>query len=113
TGMWGYGPILEGGDFSNTQFALLGLHEAVRAGAIVPEGVWRAAEKAWVVCQQRDGGWGYSVDPRTSTGSMTAAGIASLYITGNSLDTRAEAGFVNGVAPRCGRYAEYRPIAAG
>src|SRR4029079_7381174 len=55
----------------------------------------------------------YAADPRASTGSMTAAGIASLYITGNSLDSRAEGGFVNGVAPRCGRYSEYRPIAGG
>lgn len=113
TGMWGYTIIPGGGDFSNTQFALLGLHEAARAGARVPEPVWRAAERAWIMCQQRDGGWGYSTDPAGSTGSMTSAGIASLFITGNSLNSRNESGFIGGAAPRCGRYSEYKPIARG
>ena len=53
--------------------------------------------------QNSDGGWGYRHGAR-STGSMTAAGVASLYILGSSLYAR----------PRvCGQYSYDRRIAAG
>ncbi len=113
-GMWGYDAGGLHTDFSNSQFALLGLHEAAKAGARIPETLWRQAEKAWVFSQQNDGGWAYTPGAQPSTGSMTAAGIASLYITGNSLTTHGESGFTaDGQAPRCGRYSEFRPIARG
>jgi hypothetical protein len=114
-GMWGYGADGLGGhtDFSNSQFALLGLHEAQKAGARIQDQVWRLAERAWIQAQLPDGGWGYIPQINRSTGSMTAAGLASLYITGNSLSTRSEAGFADGQAPRCGRYSEFRPLARG
>lgn len=112
-GMWGYG--LAGGstDFSNSQFALLGLHEASKAGAPIPAGVWRAAEKAWIDSQQADGGWGYQPAARAS-GSMTTAGVASLYIVGHSLTARKRPGVgSDGRIICCGQYSESKPIARG
>jgi len=115
-GAWTYhGGQGGSGDHSNTQFALLGLHEARQAGAKVPQRVWRLAEKQWVLTQHRDGAWGYSTRAKNSpTGSMTAAGVASLYIVGNSLATRRERGFTkDGRAPHCGQYAQNASIAGG
>jgi len=72
------------GDFSRTQFALLGLRSAERLGVKVPEVVWKRARRAVEQGQNRDGGWGY-VRGNASYGSMTAAGISSLYISGAQL----------------------------
>ncbi len=70
----------EGGDNSNSQFALLALHEAERAGATVKRETWTSAKAYWEDAQNLDGSWGYH--KRTlGTGSMTCAGIASLIIT--------------------------------
>ncbi|MBN1489124.1 MAG: DUF4159 domain-containing protein [Phycisphaerae bacterium] len=114
TGLWNYTTGQRGGDHSNAQFALLGLHEAARAGAEIPDRVWRRAEKQWSDTQRRDGGWSYRGDVGTSTGSMTAAGVASLYICGNSLTVRQERGYLpGGRANNCGKYGEHRGIARG
>jgi hypothetical protein len=115
-GAWTYGPgLLAGGDHSNTQFALLGLHEASRVGALVPQRVWQAADRHWFNTQLRDGGWGYSATGiGSATGSMTAAGVASMYIAGNNLVTRCEHGFNrDGKAPNCGQYIQNDAIAGG
>ncbi|MBP7935644.1 MAG: DUF4159 domain-containing protein [Phycisphaerae bacterium] len=114
SGMWGYDAGRGSTDFSNSQFALLGLHEAAKAGARIPVSVWRKAEKSWQDAQNTDGGWAYTPNQQHSTGSMTAAGVASLYICGESLTTQRERGFTpDGVAPNCGKRALYRPIARG
>jgi hypothetical protein len=113
-GMWGY--MLEGTrtDFSNSQFALLGLHEAAKAGAKVPSNAFIRARVAWVNSQNADGGWGYLPGMGRSTGSMTTAGIASLYICGNALAmNRGRARTVEGEIVCCTPYVEYRPIARG
>lgn len=86
-GMWGYGLGMGHTDFSNSQFALLGLHEAGKAGAQIPGMAWRLADKAWINSQRPDGGWGYQPN-QPPRGSMTAAGVASLYITGHALTGR-------------------------
>lgn len=76
-------------DNSNAQMALLGVWAAARRGVEVPPAYWRRVEKHWLAQQQPDGGWGYRLDPRTlrarSYGSMTAAGLASLYICFDTL----------------------------
>ncbi len=112
-GMWGY--TLEGAqaDFSNTQFALLGLNEAAIAGAKVPDSVWRKAEGAYRQSQRPDGGFVYVPQHNYATGSMTAAAVASLYITGNSLAVNVPEPDDDSSGPCCGRYVSYRPIARG
>lgn len=75
-------------DNSNTQFAMLALHEAERAGAKVPDHVWQRALNYWTApgMQKADGSWGYEKG-HPSTGSMTCAGIASVIIAQDRLRT--------------------------
>ncbi len=118
-GGWWYGGAIRGAsakayDNSNTQFALLGLKGASRAGVEVPDRVWRRSLEHFVRTQQKDGpdvprftpgaegrtsdgtmdqsrGWGYSgeasVAGRASHvyGSMTAGGVSSLVICRSEL----------------------------
>jgi hypothetical protein len=78
-GAWAYSEKQGGGDRSNTQFAMLALHEAERVGVQTQAATWRLAKDYWMRTQQFDGAWNYF--PGTaSTGSMTCAGIASLVI---------------------------------
>ncbi len=95
TGAWTYFARVgrhRGGDNSNSQFALLGLHEAEQAGVRIGEATWRRALEYWQSCQRPDGSFAYYKDvdvegvPRAaSTGSMTCAGIAALVIASGKL----------------------------
>jgi len=85
-GSWSYAGVPTG-DCSMTQYAILGLWEASdSAGVKVPPQVWDKAAQYLVTRQSEDGGWCYHPpDPqsgraRTSTHTMTAAGIGSLHI---------------------------------
>ena len=83
-GAWTY-PGIAGigtgdGDNSNSQFALLALHEAERVGVSASERTWRLAKKYWEENQNNDGSWGYKLKDTPGTGSMTCAGITSLVI---------------------------------
>lgn len=91
TGAWGYALHeggFNGGDNSNTQFAVLGLAAAERAGVAIPRGVRQAAIQHWQRSHQRNGGWGYTAAGGRATFSMTCAGIASLEQLGLSLARR-------------------------
>jgi len=102
-GGWGY--RLEGRtDNSNSQFAVLGLHAAAGCGVDIPTGVWEKARTYFSAGQNADGGWGYGVGWGKSYGSMTAAGVASLYICDLWLHVK---------RGRCGVYADQRRIADG
>jgi len=70
-------------DASNSQFALLALAEADRAGARVPLDVWRRADRHFRAVQLPGGGWSYvhhAADPDEAYGSITAAVAAGLYL---------------------------------
>jgi len=70
-------------DASNSQFALLALAEAERAGAKVPLEVWRKADRHFRAVQLPGGGWGYvyhEPDPDEAYGSITAAVAAGLLL---------------------------------
>ncbi len=56
-GMWGY--PLGNGDNSNSQFAILALYEAQRAGIAVNPLTLRTALSYWSQSQNSDGSWGY------------------------------------------------------
>jgi hypothetical protein len=86
TGAWSYG-LQGGGDNSNAQFALLGLHEAARAGVRVRDETWVRAQQYWTACANPDGSWGYTLGAGGGTGSMTCAGIASIWITTEHIGT--------------------------
>ena len=85
-GTWAYSNSQGNGDNSNTQFALLALHEAQRVGVEVREDVWRLSKSYWIRTQNESGGWGY-FEGQPTTGSMTCAGMASLVICSDKLDS--------------------------
>ncbi len=68
-------------DNSNSQFGLLGVWSACEAGQEAPLSYWAAVERHWLETQLENGEWGYA--PRDPIGSlqMTAAGVASLFVT--------------------------------
>ncbi len=95
-----------GGDQSNTQFAILGLREAVEAGAAVSRQTWELSRDYWERNQNFDGGWGYEVggvsdiaSKPPSRGSMTVAGVASLSIAQQML--MSDAGVATDGTPPC------------
>ena len=87
TGSWSYGTNKGTGDNSNAQFALLALHEADRAGIRVRREVWMRAQQYWAACANADGSWGYTIGNAAGSGSMTCAGIASIWITSEHIGT--------------------------
>jgi hypothetical protein len=72
-------------DHSVSQYGVLGSWAVEQAGATVPQTYWTAVEKAWVANQDPSGGWCYAAGKPNKneevTLSMTAAGVATLFIT--------------------------------
>ncbi len=98
-GSWSYkqAPGATMGDNSNSQFALLALHEAARVGIPVRDDTWVRSQQYWVSCAGADGSWGYS-GKSPGTGSMTCAGITSIWITAENIgipDAQARNGSVS------------------
>ena len=82
-GAWGYGGPERTGDNSCSQFALLALWEADRAGIRINPALIRMVERTWLSRQRSDAGWTYAGQPNVktdSTLSMTTDGLASLFI---------------------------------
>ena len=80
---WGYGGPERTGDNSCSQFALLALWEADRAGLRIHPGLIGLVERTWLRRQQPDGGWTYPGQGEVETKStltMTTAGLASLFV---------------------------------
>jgi len=99
-GGWSYDKAPGRADTSNTQFAVLALWEAQRALQRVPRNTMTAARDYWTNCQalparkqeldfRTMGGWTYpGVNPgEPMTGSMTCAGIGSMVMTEDALDS--------------------------
>lgn len=103
SGGWGY-PNPQRPDNSNSQFALLGLNAAAQSGVEVPDAVWQGARRYFRSGQRPDGGWAYLPHGGGRSGSMTAAGVASLYLCDLWLHVS---------SGRCGVYPENRSIRAG
>ena len=83
-GAYGYNPRPQGTtngqwDNSNSQYGVLGVWMATDAGLSVPTSYWQNVGGHWLRHQQPDGGWGYHAQD-ASTGSMTAAGLATLFV---------------------------------
>jgi hypothetical protein len=68
-------------DRSNSQYALLGMWALEQAGADIPVNYWRTVDTAWKRAQDPSGAWTYKTGDQNPTASMTAAGLATLYIT--------------------------------
>jgi hypothetical protein len=112
---WNYGRF-GAGDNSNTQYALLGLHEGHLAGAKIDPAVWETIRNYYKKKQRADGGWGYGVtadgiDNNASELAMTTAGLCGLLISGMEVNDRREFIRPDGTADRCGEYEENTHIA--
>ena len=84
-GGWRYGLTnTEDYDFSVTQWPILAMREASLVGIEMPVDPLRRAQKLYFDKQNEDGGWHYQTGK--SYGSMTAAGLASLFIINDILD---------------------------
>ncbi len=105
---WSYGPGLDGGgDFSNTQYALLGLQAGKQAGVRIPDAAWKVILDLYKLSQSGDGAWGYTVGDPNPRLTMTLAGFCGLHIAGLELKKgRQRLNRETGVAERCGEYEE-------
>ena len=87
-GGWSYGQSnqrMQPGDGSNSQFALLALHEATRVGVRIQKTEWEQMAKYWKSVNRPNGGFGYYIRGQESRGSMTCAGISSWIIIQENL----------------------------
>lgn len=68
-------------DMSNSQYGILGMWGLSENGVEVKAEFWKRAQDGWEKAQRPDGGWRYDTKPEHKvSASMTAAGIATLYI---------------------------------
>ncbi|TWT43794.1 hypothetical protein RAS1_01940 [Phycisphaerae bacterium RAS1] len=84
-GAYGYEAVPSGvksgwWDNSNSQFGVLGVWMGSDAGIGVPTEYWEVVRDHWLDTQLTDGGWGYNRESHKSTGSMSAAGLATLFV---------------------------------
>lgn len=95
----------EGGryDNSNSQFGVLGAWMAAEAGLRIPHDYWLLTEDHWLRDQNNDGGWGYEQNA-SSTGSMTAAGLATMFVVLDQAHARDEGRFNGTSTANCGNY---------
>ncbi len=81
-------------DHSVSQFALLGLSVLNHLGFEIPGAFWQGTQDAWQDHQYDDGGWSYVFNGDGQTGkrtaSMTAAGVATLFLTQSALRLRTD-----------------------
>lgn len=110
-GGWRYYGDEPSADNSATQFAILALHEAERSGIKVSDQTWQLALNYWMQkdMQAASGGFGYQMDDRRLSGSMTSAGIASLIILRDRLQA-GSASVVDGRVQCCGNEPEQDPL---
>ncbi len=90
-------------DNSNSQYGVLGVWMATEAGLPVPENYWGLIEDHWLNYQRVDGGWGYQLT-NESSGSMTAAGLATMYVLLDRFHAGDEGTFDGVAAPLCGKH---------
>lgn len=73
-------------DNSVSQYGVLGLWAVGQLGYEIPTASWKTIDGAWREHQLNDGGWPYVPNREEATMSMTAAGIATLFITQDFLN---------------------------
>ena len=103
----GYGYVMRTGmggrtDHSVDQFGVLGVWMASDAGLRVPDDYWLLVENHWLDGQLAGGGWAYQKKGGGATGSMTAAGLATLFVTLDKAHGRDEGAFNGRSSAQCG-----------
>ncbi|MDY7010962.1 MAG: DUF4159 domain-containing protein [Planctomycetota bacterium] len=90
-------------DNSNSQFGVLGVWAGTQNGVEVPRKYWEYIENHWKDDQNADGGWAYYKGYSSgSYGSMSAAGLATMFICFDELYRRE---FIE-----CRSNTDYQPI---
>jgi hypothetical protein len=83
-GLWDYLGKGDRVDHSVSQYGVLGLWACQQTGVMpIARSHWKDFENAWRRDQMADGGWIYGKELPFETLSMTAAGVATLFITGD------------------------------
>ncbi len=100
-GGWSYTPTVGIADNSNTQFAMLALHEAERVGVKIPDRTWQLGKDYWLKNPVYDKGRGAFGYHNGVSGSMTCAAIASLIISRDRL-ANSEARVIGDAIQCCG-----------
>ena len=88
-GGWSYEQPSRSGWYDNSlaQYGALALWEAAKRGVPVADRYWQRLEQRFIENQFPDGGWNYRANQPVS-GSMTAAGLTTLFITQDLLHAR-------------------------
>ncbi len=88
-GGWSYRQQPRAGWFDNSlaQYGALALWEAAKRDRPIPDRFWRRLEQRFLAGESPDGGWNYRGN-QPVTGSMTAAGLTTLFITQDFLHAR-------------------------
>ena len=88
-GGWSYEQPSRSGRYDNSlaQYGALALWEAGKRGVPVADRYWQRLEQRFIDNQFPDGGWNYRTNQPVS-GSMTAAGLTTLFITQDVLHAR-------------------------
>jgi hypothetical protein len=73
-------------DHSVSQYGVLGLWAVAQLGYEVPTLDWKMIDQAWRAHQDSSGGWEYMQGRKDARASMTAAGVATLFITQDYLN---------------------------
>jgi hypothetical protein len=84
SGMFGY--VTKSYDYSHSRsnYGVLGMWALEQGAVEVPIDFWKTIEKGWIDHQDPSGGWTYTKENKNNyplTPGMTAAGLASLFIT--------------------------------
>ena len=110
-GGWSYNSGQTTSDPSNSQFALMGLHEAEQVGIEVDSATFQRALDYWLKRQDPAGGWRYQSGIPPSL-SMTCAGISSLVIASGKLGN-GDSRIVNNRVECCSEQADEEPLQRG
>lgn len=88
SGGWAYYKGSKQVNSSTTQFALLALFEAERAGVSTTKATWQLAKEYWENSRVNQGPWSYNMPdyPTGPSGSMTCAGIAAMIMAREKLN---------------------------
>jgi hypothetical protein len=73
-------------DNSNSQYGLLGVWSGAMVGKAVPQTYWKNVEQHWEQCAYADGTFPYSLGAAATT-TMTCAGVASLLVAHDYMDS--------------------------
>jgi len=108
TNGWTYNISTTRPDTSNSQYALLGLHEAHRAGFKIDPKVFEEVRRYYVdtiglTTDKKAGGWRYP-DSNNNSITMTTAGLCNLLIAGMDLAQSEAKLRDDGSAENCGTY---------